>query len=118
MRKRSRRFGSFIIALGLSFFILAFYVVPSHSLEPGWEDTGSMTQARASHTATLLPDGKVLVTGGFNGSSELSSAELYDPDTGTWDTTEPMTQARQFHTRITSYNVCYTKLLRFANGMV
>jgi len=37
-----------------------------------------MTTARDSHTATLLPNGKVLVTGGFNNGNYLASAELYN----------------------------------------
>src|SRR5947209_3830885 len=41
--------------------------------------TGSMTTPRAGHTASLLPDGKVLIAGGGN---YLNSAEVYDPDTG------------------------------------
>ena len=36
------------------------------------------------HTATLLPNGKVLVAGGFGNSGYLASAELYDPASGTW----------------------------------
>src|ERR1700687_4294770 len=43
--------------------------------------TGSMTTAREYHTATLLADGHVLISGGINGS-DLSSAELYDPVAG------------------------------------
>jgi hypothetical protein len=45
--------------------------------------TGSMSTARRSHTATLLEDGTVLITGGVN-SSDLSdaTAEIYDPATG------------------------------------
>src|SRR5438094_133383 len=40
--------------------------------------TGSLATARDDQTATLLPNGKVLVAGGYNGSP-LASAELYDP---------------------------------------
>jgi hypothetical protein len=57
--------------------------------------TGSMTTARANQTATLLPNGKVLITGGDGvGSQALASAELYDPSTGTFTPTGSMTTAR------------------------
>jgi len=62
-----------------------------------WTVTGSMPTPRYLHTATLLNDGQVLVTGGFNGSASLDSAELYDPSTGTWSTTGSMTVARESH---------------------
>lgn len=42
-----------------------------------WLGTGSMNQARVSHTATLLPNGQVLAAGG--GSTVLGSAEIYTP---------------------------------------
>ena len=42
---------------------------------------GSMTVPRANSTATLLPDGRVLIVGGEQSGS---SAELYNPDTGTF----------------------------------
>jgi len=54
-----------------------------------------MIHARSDHTATLLPDGKVLVAGGGLAST---SAELYDPDSGTWTTTGTMTESRAGHT--------------------
>jgi hypothetical protein len=54
-----------------------------------------MTTARAQHTAALLADGKVLITGGLGDTtSDLSSAELYDPATATFATTGTMTEAR------------------------
>jgi hypothetical protein len=38
-----------------------------------------MNHVREFHTATLLPNGQVLVAGGFDGSTQLASAELYTP---------------------------------------
>jgi hypothetical protein len=61
--------------------------------------TGSMAQGRAEHTATLLVDGRVLITGGFGGGTlPLSSAEIYDPATGEFTATGSMTVERQYHT--------------------
>jgi hypothetical protein len=63
--------------------------------------TGGMAHARAGHTATLLADGGVLVTGGSSvGASPrivLSSAEVYDTSSGTWSEVGPMPQARVGH---------------------
>ena len=54
----------------------------------GWSATGSLRAARYRHTATLLPDGRVLVAGGLGPNmTGLSSAELYDLTTGTWTET-------------------------------
>ncbi len=64
-----------------------------------WARTGSMHVAREQQTATLLANGEVLVAGGLNeggsccGESRYSSAELYNPATGTWSTTASMTKA-------------------------
>jgi hypothetical protein len=58
-----------------------------------------MAGARLQHTATLLPNGKVLVAGGQNVSGNyLSGAELYDPAAGTWTVTGSMSTARASHT--------------------
>jgi hypothetical protein len=67
-----------------------------------WTATGSMTIARKLHTATLLPDGKVLVAGGMDSNDDaswkaLASAELYDPRTGTWSATGSMIHPRAWH---------------------
>ncbi|WP_067455271.1 Kelch repeat-containing protein [Actinomadura macra] len=67
-----------------------------------WTPTGSMGQARYFHSANLLPDGRVLVAGGTSVRDDesyrtLDSAELFDPDTGTWSETGPMTGARTGH---------------------
>ena len=58
----------------------------------------SMHDRRADHTATLLPDGRVLIAGGMveNGVF-LSSAELFDPAKGTFDATASMQSRRVGH---------------------
>ena len=57
-----------------------------------------MTTAREYHTATLLPDGRVFVTGGDDSFNIFSSAELYDPATRTWTATGSLGNARRQHT--------------------
>ncbi|KFE65314.1 Kelch repeat-containing protein [Hyalangium minutum] len=64
---------------------------------PGWATTGALAAARSGSTATLLPSGKVLITGGYNGGA-LATAELYDPGSGTWSTLSPMISPRGSHT--------------------
>jgi hypothetical protein len=58
--------------------------------------TGNMTDARWEHTATLLPDGSVLVAGG--GPAAYQSAELYDPARGTFSSIGNMLAPRFGHT--------------------
>ena len=62
-----------------------------------WSAAASMSQARGAHTATLLPDGTVLVEGGYNGST-LNTAELYNPSTDVWIATGSMATPRYNHT--------------------
>jgi hypothetical protein len=51
---------------------------------------------RQGHTATLLADGRVLIAGGAN-FAPLTSAELYEPATGTFTETGAMLQPRSGH---------------------
>jgi MYXO-CTERM domain-containing protein len=57
-----------------------------------------MNSARGCHTATLLPDGRVLVAGGSGAGGFLASAEIFDPATGVWTSAGTMTSPRAFHT--------------------
>ena len=76
------------------------FTIPSPSDANTWSSTGSLPTARGQHTATLLPNGKVLITGGIGsiGNNHLSSAVLYDPTAGTWSSTGSMSTARAYHT--------------------
>jgi hypothetical protein len=91
-----------IIALALAVLILAAALTHPAQAAPGsGSTTGSMAAGRASHTATLLPNGQVLVAGGYynDGTAQaLRSAELYDPKAGTWSATNSMYFDRLSHT--------------------
>ncbi len=60
--------------------------------------TGGMAEAREEHTATLLPDGRVLIVGGNSVTDTLTSAEIYDPLTGSFAVTGSMGTPRSTHT--------------------
>ena len=72
---------------------------------PSWSATTPMNYARRHPYATVLPDGKVLVTGGtmgagFNNTDALNSvlaAELWDPVNGQWTLMESVTVPRLYH---------------------
>ena len=59
-------------------------------------DAGNMTSRRATHSATMLPNGKVLIAGGCatTDPEALASAEVYDPDTGRFSPTGDLQVAR------------------------
>ena len=63
-----------------------------------WTNTGQLATGRDGHTATLLPNGMVLVAGGQDSSGPSASVELYDPATGAWTITGSLNNAREFHT--------------------
>lgn len=59
----------------------------------------ALARPRALHTATLLEDGRVLVTGGeYGGTHILAEAEIYDPKKGRFAAAGRMTVPRQAHT--------------------
>jgi len=94
-----------LAAAVLSAAILTGLVGPTPSAAaavPRWIPAVAMSVDRARHTATALPDGRVLVTGGLSGNSdaitELASAEIYSPGTGRWTAAAPMREPRLGHT--------------------
>jgi len=96
--------GKVLVAGGHRFINISFSYLNSAELyDPAtgsWSTTSSMSTPRQDHTATLLPNGKVLVAGGYTSTSPyyLSSVEIYDPATGSWSTTSSMSMARSSYT--------------------
>ena len=85
---KDHRLSTIVLILVLALAVL----VPRISLAAGWTPTAPMGTARSFFTATLLPNGKVLVAGGAgSGGASLSSCELYDPaandGAGAWSPT-------------------------------
>src|SRR5205809_7351695 len=79
-------------------FLVAFWlgIAPlplSARAAPGtWSDGATLKQPRAEIAATVL-DGRILTVGGFGpGGVDLSSLEVFDPATNTWQTRSPMPQ--------------------------
>jgi len=58
-----------------------------------WTPTSGMRRPHLQHTATVLEDGRVLVAGGFD-----TSSEVYDPALGTWSLTGAMLTHHRGHT--------------------
>ena len=85
----------------LVFAIFVFFLQITLAAPGGFVYTGSLNAARFGHTSTLLNNGMVLVTGGDNaliGAPQLSSAELYNPTSGTFSNTGSLHTARDGHT--------------------
>jgi DNA-binding beta-propeller fold protein YncE len=76
----------------------AFAEFPRGATTPTFTPTGSMHVARAGHQATLLLDGRVLVTGGYNDSGNaIAQTEIFSAVTGTWSTGASNITARTDH---------------------
>lgn len=84
------------------------YLAEAEIFDPGsgvWTTTGSMSVKRSDHAATLLMDGRVLVTGGtlydaIDGEWALRHVEIYDPATGMWTRTGDLQVERDSHSAV------------------
>jgi hypothetical protein len=78
-------------------------VIDLNAAAPSWIPTAPMSVPRRQHQATILPDGKVLVTGGtsaagFNNyTGTVYAGEMWDPATGQWTTMASAQVPRQYH---------------------
>jgi hypothetical protein len=83
--------GKVLIAGGYSFGFPPQVVASAELYDPvsgTFMNTGNLVTPRARHTATLLPDGRVLLAGGFSAIPNVptAKAELYDPSSGVFTT--------------------------------
>src|SRR5690349_8646312 len=82
------------------FLLFAVLGAPSYAQTGTFTPTGNTVIPRLGHSATLLPDGKVLIAGGYSvcyyGAPNClpeKRAELYDPATATFTLTGSMSAA-------------------------
>lgn len=82
--------GSHIVLAAVVLTVLT----PATGRADTWFPVASPSQTRTGPTATLLPDGKVLLAGGFGDSTNMASTELFDPRADTWTAAAPMLVGR------------------------
>jgi galactose oxidase len=81
-------------------------VIDLNAAVPAWRGVGSMSAPRRQMNATLLPDGKILVTGGVSGAgfndmnTPVLSCEAWDPVTETFTTWSSMAVGRWYHSTV------------------
>jgi Concanavalin A-like lectin/glucanases superfamily/Domain of unknown function (DUF1929)/Bacterial Ig domain len=73
------------------------------SASPAWQEGAAMKYGRSYETLTVMPDGKVLATGGQRGTDGVDEttgvlpAEMWDPDTNTWKVMASSRRPRLYH---------------------
>jgi hypothetical protein len=85
----------------VALFCFSLAGAPSLSGTGAVSEIAAMHVARASHSSTLLPNGMVLIAGGFAGSggeyNPYRTAELFDPNSGTFQSVAEMSIGRSGH---------------------
>jgi PKD repeat protein len=98
--------GKVLVAGGRTGFTATSSTVSCELYDPAtnsWGSAASLATARCTHTAVLLGNGKVLVSGGSNGSA-LASCELYDPANDSWSPAGTLNFARFLHASLLTSN--------------
>jgi hypothetical protein len=78
------------------------FVIDLNQSNPTWRETAPMAYSRTYLTLTILPDGKVLATGGSDDGSNdpahgVLQAEMWNPSTEKWSQLTPMQNPRMYH---------------------
>ncbi len=81
---------------GLGLCALVLNAPAVYAASNSWAPGPGMNAARFGHSATVLPDGRVLMAGGGTNPD----AEIFNPAAGTWSATAPMTEARSNHAAV------------------
>jgi len=95
--------GTVLVAGGFDYgHVIPMYVKATlwNPVTGTWTQTGDMNRGRASHSATLLADGEVLVAGGSDDNGLTATAEIYNPATGQWRLTGRLNQGRLRHNAV------------------
>ncbi|MBJ7469758.1 MAG: hypothetical protein JHD16_00570 [Solirubrobacteraceae bacterium] len=67
---------------------------PTGTVAAQWAATGALSTARSQSGVIKLPDGKVLLAGGYGNSGPIASSESYNPATGQWSAAGALNTAR------------------------
>jgi len=92
-----------VIVMGGGLALATAEIIDLNAPTPAWQSVAPMAYARRQMNATLLPDGKVLVTGGssstgFNDATlAVLAAEMWDPATKSFSTMASMHVPRMYH---------------------
>jgi hypothetical protein len=81
----------------LSLVLLSVPPVAAAEGEPGTMPAGTMATPRVGHSASLLPDGRVLIVGGWADGAALATAELWDPMSRSFRPAGQLSQERTGH---------------------
>ena len=93
---RASSLGWYLATLAVA--LLCCCLAISRAEAKSFSPVAEMAANRYGHTVTLLPNGKVLIAGGYNNDHTLSKAEIFDPATGEIVATRDMKAARMQHT--------------------
>src|SRR3954454_23896544 len=90
-------------SLLMAALVCATAVAPAHATEFEWSPAGQIGLPRYGASVAMLGDGRVLMAGGREQSTQpdTAAAELYDPRTNSWTPAPPMNEPRASATAVT-----------------